>query len=73
MNLQIINLIIYGIGILMTTVLVRNELCCLVDSIQDKDFKRIKRHITSAVFWFSLLIFDIAMFSLWLFSGSLGG
>lgn len=76
MELQIINLIIYGIGIVMLTIIVRIELYALIDSIQSKHdtkFDRIKRHLTSAVFWFGLLIFDIVMFSLWLFSGNLGG
>lgn len=73
MEFQAINLIIYGIGIVLSTIIVRIELCGLVDGIQDGKHDRIKRHLTSAVFWFSLLIFDIVMFSLWLFSGSLGG
>ena len=73
MEFQIINLIVYGIGIVLSTIIVRNELCMLVDGIQDSKYDRIKRHLTSAIFWFGLLIFDIVMFSLWLFSGNLGG
>ena len=76
MELQAINLIIFGIGIVLSTIIVRSELCGLVDSIQsehDTKFDRIKRHLTSAVFWFSLMIFDIVMFSLWLVSGNFGG
>lgn len=76
MNMQALNLIVFGIGIVLSTIIVRIELCGLVDSIQsehDTKFDRIKRHLTSAVFWFSLMIFDIVMFSLWLFSGNLGG
>ena len=76
MELQAINLIIFGIGIILSTIIVRVELCGLVDSIQsehDTKFERIKRHLTSAVFWFGILIFDIVMFSLWLVSGNFGG
>ena len=76
MELQAINLIIFGIGIVMSTIIVRTELCGLVDSIQsehDSRFDRIKRHLTSAVFWLGILIFDIVMFSLWLVSGNFGG
>ena len=76
MTMQAINLIVFGIGIVMSTIIVRIELCGLVDSIQsehDSRFDRIKRHLTSAVFWFGILIFDIVMFSLWLVSGNFGG
>lgn len=76
MELQAINLIIFGIGIVLSTIIVRSELCGLVDSIQsehDTKFDRIKRHLTSSVFWFGILIFDIVMFSLWLMSGNFGG
>lgn len=76
MKLQAINLIIYGVGIVLSILIVRSALCELIDSIQsehDTKFNRIKRHLTSSVFWFSIMIFDIVMFSLWLFSGNLGG
>ena len=76
MELQAINLIIYGVGIMLSILIVRSELCALIDSIQsehDTKFNRIKRHLTASVFWFSIMIFDIVMFSLWLFSGNLGG
>lgn len=76
MTVQAINLIVFGIGIILSTIIVRTELCALVDSIQsehDSRFDRIKRHLTSAVFWFGILIFDIVMFSLWLVSGNFGG
>ena len=76
MTFQEINLIVFGIGIILSTVIVRTELCGLVDSIQsehDTKFDRIKRHLTSAVFWFGILIFDIVMFSLWLVGGNFGG
>ena len=76
MTMQEINLIVFGLGVILSVVIVRNELCELVDSIQsehDSKFDRIKRHLTSAVFWFSIMIFDIAMLSLWLVSGKFGG
>lgn len=68
MTLQILNLIIFGLGIVLCTINVRCELSRLIDSIEsthDSRFSRIKSHLKSAVVWFSLEIFDIVMFCLW--------
>lgn len=68
MTLQTLNLIIFGFGIVLCTIIVRCELSGLIDSIEsthDNRFGRIKSHLTSSVFWFSLEIFDIVMFCLW--------
>ena len=67
MTLQILNLIVFGLGIVLCTIIVRCELSRLIDSIEsahDSRFSRIKSHLTSSVFWFSLEIFDIVMFCL---------
>lgn len=63
------NLIIFGFGIVLGAIVVRSELSGLIDSIEsthDSRFSRIKSHLTSSVFWFSLEIFDIVMFCLWI-------
>lgn len=69
MTLRTLNLIIFGLGIVLSTIIVRSELSGLIDSIESKHnnrFSRIKSHLASSVFWFSHEIFDIVMFCLWI-------
>lgn len=68
MTFRILNFIVFGLGIVLSTIIVRSELSELIDSIEsahDSRFSRIKSHLISSVFWFSIEIFDIVMFCLW--------
>ena len=69
MTLRALNIIIFGLGTVLTAIVVCNELSELIDSIEsthNSRFGRIKSHLESAVFWFSLEIFNIVMFCLWI-------
>lgn len=72
MTLRTLNLIIFGLGIVLCTINVFSELSRLIDSIEsthNSRFDRTKQHLESAAFWFSLEIFDIVMFCLWIVTG----